>query len=223
MRLDLTMNFRIFGLNRALGRTRIPGVVETVPAVRSILIHYDGRTLAPATPGRRAHRPRARGAGGRRPGHSEPAGDAAHRVRGSLDAWRHRAIRQVRAQGRAQRDRRAQRRVHRALQRPRRRRAGDRDDLRHRVVERQHRLLARPAVHVPARPAPRHRRAQVQPHPAVDGGGRGRDRRPVRGDLPGDVAGRVSALRPHGADLRPRRRATRPSGRIPSCSGPATA
>lgn len=47
MRLDLTMNFRIFGLNRALRRARIPGVVETVPAVRSILIHYDGRTLAP--------------------------------------------------------------------------------------------------------------------------------------------------------------------------------
>jgi len=47
MKLDLTMNFRVFGLNTALTRKRIPGVVETVPAVRSILIHYDGRTLPP--------------------------------------------------------------------------------------------------------------------------------------------------------------------------------
>src|SRR5262249_62111210 len=47
MSLDLTMNFRVFGLNQALKRKRLPGVVETVPAVRSILIHYDGRNLPP--------------------------------------------------------------------------------------------------------------------------------------------------------------------------------
>ncbi len=47
MVLDLTMNFRVFGLNEALGRARIPGVVEAVPAVRSILIHYDGRSVSP--------------------------------------------------------------------------------------------------------------------------------------------------------------------------------
>ncbi len=47
MVLDLTMNFRIFGLNDALARAPIPGVIETVPAVRSMLIHYDGRTLRP--------------------------------------------------------------------------------------------------------------------------------------------------------------------------------
>ena len=47
MVLDLTMNFRIFGLNDALARAPIPGVIETVPAVRSMLIHYNGRTLRP--------------------------------------------------------------------------------------------------------------------------------------------------------------------------------
>ena len=35
MTLDLRMNFRIFGLNEALRRAAIPGVVETVPAACS--------------------------------------------------------------------------------------------------------------------------------------------------------------------------------------------
>jgi KipI family sensor histidine kinase inhibitor len=45
MVLDLTMNFRIFGLNDALKRAGLPGLIETVPALRSILIHYDSRRL----------------------------------------------------------------------------------------------------------------------------------------------------------------------------------
>src|SRR5436309_4654222 len=36
MVLDLTMNFRIFGLNEAIKRADIDGVIETVPALRSI-------------------------------------------------------------------------------------------------------------------------------------------------------------------------------------------
>src|SRR6266496_1120424 len=41
MVLDLTMNFRIFGLNEAIKRADIDGVIETVPALRSMLIQYD--------------------------------------------------------------------------------------------------------------------------------------------------------------------------------------
>jgi allophanate hydrolase subunit 1 len=47
MVLDLTMNFRVFGLSDLLSRVPIPGVVETVPAVRSMLVRYDGRRLTP--------------------------------------------------------------------------------------------------------------------------------------------------------------------------------
>src|SRR5207253_1359892 len=42
MVLDLTMNFRIFGLNDTLKRAELDGLVETVPALRSILIQYNG-------------------------------------------------------------------------------------------------------------------------------------------------------------------------------------
>src|SRR5207302_10445530 len=45
MVLDLTMNFRIFGLNDTLKKAELDGLVETVPALRSILIHYDSRRL----------------------------------------------------------------------------------------------------------------------------------------------------------------------------------
>jgi urea carboxylase len=48
MELDLTLNFRVLGLNQALRDARIPGVIETIPALRSILIHYDSTQLAPA-------------------------------------------------------------------------------------------------------------------------------------------------------------------------------
>ncbi len=41
MVLDLTINFRIFGLNASLKSAGLPGLIETVPALRSILIHYD--------------------------------------------------------------------------------------------------------------------------------------------------------------------------------------
>src|SRR5437870_12068652 len=41
MVLDLTMNFRIFGLNEAIKRADIDGVIETVPALRSMPIQYD--------------------------------------------------------------------------------------------------------------------------------------------------------------------------------------
>src|SRR5881396_239325 len=45
MVLDLTMNFRIFGLNEAIKRADIDGVIETVPALRSMLIQYDSLRL----------------------------------------------------------------------------------------------------------------------------------------------------------------------------------
>ena len=47
MVLDLRMNFRIFGLNDAIGKARIPGLIETVPALRSMLVHYDSLELSP--------------------------------------------------------------------------------------------------------------------------------------------------------------------------------
>lgn len=48
MELDLTLNFRVLGLNRALREAEMGGVIETIPALRSILIHYDSTKLAPA-------------------------------------------------------------------------------------------------------------------------------------------------------------------------------
>jgi len=45
MVLDLTTNFRIFGLNDALKKAGLDGLIETVPALRSILLHYDSRRL----------------------------------------------------------------------------------------------------------------------------------------------------------------------------------
>src|SRR5207244_9473187 len=45
MVLDLTMNFRIFGLNDALKKVALDGLIETVPALRSMLIQYDSLRL----------------------------------------------------------------------------------------------------------------------------------------------------------------------------------
>jgi allophanate hydrolase subunit 1 len=45
MVLDLTRNFRIFGLNDALKKAAVDGVIETVPALRSMLIQYDSLKL----------------------------------------------------------------------------------------------------------------------------------------------------------------------------------
>jgi urea carboxylase len=45
MVLDLTTNFRIFGLNDAIQRAGIEGLIETVPALRSMLIQYDSLRL----------------------------------------------------------------------------------------------------------------------------------------------------------------------------------
>lgn len=45
MILDLTVNFRILGLNAALKQQAPPGLIETVPALRSILVHYDSVRL----------------------------------------------------------------------------------------------------------------------------------------------------------------------------------
>ena len=46
MTLDLTVNFRILGFNEELKRQRLRGIIETVPALRSILIHYDSLQLS---------------------------------------------------------------------------------------------------------------------------------------------------------------------------------
>ena len=48
MELDLTLNFRVLGLNQALKGASIAGVIETIPALRSILIHYDSTELQPS-------------------------------------------------------------------------------------------------------------------------------------------------------------------------------
>jgi urea carboxylase len=48
MDLDLTLNFRVLGLDQVIKASQLPGVIETVPALRSILIHYDSTKLAPA-------------------------------------------------------------------------------------------------------------------------------------------------------------------------------
>src|SRR5207247_9825151 len=45
MVLDLTTNFRIFGLNEALEKAALDGLIETVPALRSMLIQYDSLRL----------------------------------------------------------------------------------------------------------------------------------------------------------------------------------
>ncbi len=45
MVLDLTMNFRIFGLNDGLKKAALDGLIETVPALRSMLIQYDSLRL----------------------------------------------------------------------------------------------------------------------------------------------------------------------------------
>ena len=47
MELDLTLNFRVLGLNQAMKDAAIADVIETIPALRSILIHYDSTTLSP--------------------------------------------------------------------------------------------------------------------------------------------------------------------------------
>src|SRR5207245_9954966 len=45
MVLDLTTNFRIFGLNDALKKAGLDGLIDTVPALRSMLLHDDSRRL----------------------------------------------------------------------------------------------------------------------------------------------------------------------------------
>ncbi|ACZ40222.1 5-oxoprolinase subunit B family protein [Sphaerobacter thermophilus] len=47
MEFDLTMSFRVLGLNQALKDHGLDGLIETVPAIRSILIHYDSTRLKP--------------------------------------------------------------------------------------------------------------------------------------------------------------------------------
>jgi urea carboxylase len=48
MELDLTLNFRVLGLNQSLKDAGIGGVIDTIPALRSILIHYDSTALKPS-------------------------------------------------------------------------------------------------------------------------------------------------------------------------------
>lgn len=48
MEFDLTMSFRVLGLNEALNGQELDGLIETVPAIRSILIHYDSTRLQPS-------------------------------------------------------------------------------------------------------------------------------------------------------------------------------
>ena len=48
MELDLTLNFRVLGLNQSLKAAAVGGVIETIPALRSILVHYDSTVLEPS-------------------------------------------------------------------------------------------------------------------------------------------------------------------------------
>ena len=45
MVFDLTMSFRVLGLDDAIKRHRPAGLIETIPALRSILINYDSRQI----------------------------------------------------------------------------------------------------------------------------------------------------------------------------------
>ncbi|MFM9108679.1 MAG: 5-oxoprolinase subunit B family protein [Chloroflexota bacterium] len=47
MELDLTLSFRVLGLNTLLKQNRPAGMNESIPALRSILIHYDSTRLDP--------------------------------------------------------------------------------------------------------------------------------------------------------------------------------
>lgn len=47
MELDLTLSFRVLGLNTLLKQNRPAGMIESIPALRSILIHYDSTALDP--------------------------------------------------------------------------------------------------------------------------------------------------------------------------------
>ncbi|MGI9252766.1 MAG: 5-oxoprolinase subunit B family protein [Thermomicrobiales bacterium] len=48
MELDLTLSFRVLGLNTLLKEHRPAGMIESIPALRSILIHYDSTALKPS-------------------------------------------------------------------------------------------------------------------------------------------------------------------------------
>ena len=202
MELDLTLNFRVLGLNQALKDAGIGGVIETIPALRSILIHYDSTELRPrdliaevdrhyaslppvedlTIPSREISLPLA-------VNDQWTRADIAKYVqfiRKDAPNIRNGNNIDYAAEYNGLRDAEEFRRIPDG----------------HPVVERRQRILPRPAVHVPARSSLRGGDPQVQPDPAVDAGGRRRHRRPLPGDLPGALAGRLSAHRAHDPDLR---------------------
>ena len=216
MELDLTLNFRVLGLNQALKDAGIGGVIETIPALRSILIHYDSTVLRPSDliaevdrhyaslppvedltiPSREISLPLA-------VNDQWTRADIAKYVqfiRKDAPNIRNGNNIDYAAEYNGLRD--AEEFVEYLMATP--------------VVERRQRLLPRLAVHVPARSALRGGDPEVQPDPALDAGGSRRHRRAMPGDLPGSLAGRVSAHRAHDPDLR--RAAAQPGlqGRIRS-------
>src|SRR2546422_4707848 len=194
MVLNLTMTYRIRGLNDTLKNAELDGLVETVPALRSILIHYDSRRL----PTRMLVDTL------RKMEETVPSGEnlniPSRRVELPIafsDRWTRADIERYVKYTRQDAPKivNGHNIEYIAQYNGLERAGGHRLYLRHRVVERLHRVLARLAVHVPARPAVRDRHAEVQPHAPVDPGRGGRDRRPPRRDLPRPVPGAVSALR----------------------------
>ncbi len=48
MEFDLTLSFWSLALNQVLSQLRYGGVIETIPAVRSVLLHYEAARLSPS-------------------------------------------------------------------------------------------------------------------------------------------------------------------------------
>ncbi len=46
MELDLMLNFRVQAVDQRLQELQLPGIIETVPGFRSILVHYDFRKIS---------------------------------------------------------------------------------------------------------------------------------------------------------------------------------
>src|SRR5215211_5811052 len=53
--IDEAINGKVLGLDRAIARAKISGVIETVPTYRSLLVHYDPLTLSFAELGATMH------------------------------------------------------------------------------------------------------------------------------------------------------------------------
>ena len=203
MVFDLALNFLVLAANDALGRATAGRSVETAPGFRSMLVSYDPlrprRRPSSSTTFGRCTTPSIRSAGSTIPSrlvHLPIAFDDSQ-TQAAVERYVH-SIRSdaPNAEGGTNIDYVVR---YNGLR--------DRDELyetvaRDRALDGVHRLLPGAAVHVPARPAGRDLRPEVQPDAHLDGRGRSRHRRAVLRDLPRRVCGRLPADRPQPADLR---------------------